>query len=133
MLYANRTSNDRRANNRISTVDCCFLLQLVQLCRCRSGWNQPSGVSGGGKDYPGSLLLPCQSAVYPAGLPEGSRWGDYLRLPSRRLPLQHRELLCKKENDPVIFPFGLYWCGKGKNTGGMGVCCRRYKVRGNHE
>ena len=42
------------------------------------------------------IRVPCSCRVHP------------LRMPSGRLPLQHRKLLCKKTYDPAVLHAGLH-------------------------
>ena len=42
-------------------------------------------------------------------------------------------IICGCHPGDCHYSTGNYYARRRMNTGGMGVCCRRYKVRGNHE
>ena len=78
------------------------------------------------------IRVPCSCRVNPMfilrAFERGSGRRDHLRMPSGRLPLYIRQLLCQKKDDTFILHAGLYRCGKRTDPCGVGICGRGCEI-----
>ena len=109
------------------------LLQLVLLRGRRSVRYEPAELSGQCEDHPHPLLVQAEPDVHPPRVPARGGRRDPLRLPPRRLPLHHRQLLCPPPHDAAVLHAGLPRHRARAHAGRVGLGGRGREIRQDHE